>query len=71
LLNHINTSSKTGYIKLTTDGEAAYENHRLFHQKLNDEMVRYLDGLSEEQMNALFGLMNIIERNLPDLNEEE
>ena len=35
-------------IKLTTDGEVAYENHRPFHQKLNDEMVRYFDGLSEE-----------------------
>lgn len=34
-------------------------------------MVRYLDGLNEEQMEALFGLADIIEQNLPDLNEEE
>ena len=34
-------------------------------------MIAYLDGLKPEQMQALIGLLNIIDKNLPDLNKEE
>ena len=63
-------NKKEVYIKLTRDGEIAYESHRLFHKQLADKMIVYLDGLSPKQMQALTGLLDIIDKNLPDLNKE-
>ncbi len=64
-------NKKEVYIKLTRDGEVAYHSHRLFHKQLGDKMIAYLDGLKPAQMQALTGLLNIIDKNLPDLNKEE
>ncbi len=64
-------NKKEVFIKLTTEGEVAYANHKLFHKKLTDKMVEYLDGLNKEQMEALFGIVEIVDKNLPDLNKEE
>ena len=63
-------NKKEVYIKLTPEGETAYENHRLFHKQLGDKMIEYLDSLSREQMEVLFELLDIIDKNLPNLNEE-
>ncbi len=64
-------NKKEVYIKLKSDGVIAYENHQFFHKKLGDKMIEYLDGLNPEQMQVLIGLLNIIDKNLPDLNKEE
>lgn len=64
-------NKKEVYIRLTSDGEIAYENHKNFHGELNKKLIEYLDNLSETQMEALFALINVIEQNLPDLNKEE
>ena len=63
-------NKKEVYIKLTSDGKIAYDRHRLFHKQLGDKMIAYLDSLSPAQMQALTGLLNIIDKNLPDLNKE-
>lgn len=64
-------NKKEVYIKLTGEGEIAYENHRLFHKELNDKMIAYLDTLNTEQVQGLIGFMDIINKYLPDLNKEE
>ena len=66
----IQGNKKEVYLRLTTEGKTAFENHKLFHQELSDRMIEYLDGLKKEQMDALFGLMDIIDRHLPDLDKE-
>lgn len=63
-------NKKEIYLKLTPEGEIAFKNHRLFHKKTSDKIIDYLDSLSAEQLDALFGLLDIIERNLPDLTKE-
>ena len=64
-------NKKEVYLRLTAEGEIAFENHRLFHKKIKDRMIEYLDSLNKEQIDALFGLMEIIDQNLPDLNAEK
>lgn len=64
-------NKKEVYIRLTPDGEIAYENHKKFHEELNKKLVEYLDNLSETQMEALFGFLRTLEQNLPDLNKEK
>jgi DNA-binding MarR family transcriptional regulator len=64
-------NKKEVFIRLTAEGEVAYANHKLFHKKLTDKMIEYLDGLNKEQMEALFGIVEIVDKNLPDLNKEE
>jgi len=64
-------NKKEVYIKLTSNGEIAYINHKNSHDELNKKLIEYLDSLSETQMEALFGLVSTIEQNLPDLNKEE
>ena len=66
----IRGNKKEVYLRLTAEGKIAFENHKRFHQELSDRMLEYLDGLTEEQMDALFGLMEIIDRYLPDLDKE-
>jgi DNA-binding MarR family transcriptional regulator len=64
-------NKKEVYLKLTEEGEMAFESHNAFHKELNDKMIAYLDDLSGEQKEAIFGLMDVIEQYLPDLSEEE
>jgi DNA-binding MarR family transcriptional regulator len=66
----IQVNKKAVYLRLTTAGKIAFENHKLFHQELSDRMIEYLDGLTKEQMDALFGLMDIVDQHLPDLDKE-
>lgn len=63
-------NKKEVFMRLTSEGEIAYKNHKEFHEELNKKLVEYLDNLSETQMEALFGLFSTIEQNLPDLNKE-
>lgn len=63
-------NKKEVFLKLTTEGETAFKNHRLFHQELNDRMVEYLDSLNREKTDGIIGLINIIEKYLPDLSKE-
>lgn len=63
-------NKKEVYLRLTPEGVTAFENHRLFHKEINDRMIEYLDGLSGKQMDALQGLMEIIDQHMPDLNAE-
>ena len=67
----IQGNKKAVYLRLTATGKIAFENHKLFHQELSDRMIEYLDGLTEEQMDALFGLMDIVDQHLPDLDKED
>jgi len=64
-------NKKEVYIRLTPDGEIAYENHENFHEEINKKLIEYLDNLSETQMDVLFGLIDVIEQKLPDLTKEE
>lgn len=64
-------NKKEVYLKLTPEGEIAFKHHRLFHKKLNDKMLAYLESLSFEQTDAIFGLMDVIVKYLPDLSREE
>lgn len=62
------TNKKEVYFKLTVEGKIAYENHKLFHQELNDKIVAYLKELSQEQINGILGLITIAENHLPRLS---
>lgn len=62
------TNKKEVYFKLTEVGEIAYENHKAFHQELNDKVIKYLDGLSQEQINGILGLIDIAKDHLPRLS---
>lgn len=64
-------NKKEVYLKLTAQGTIAFESHRLFHKEINDKLIEYLDSLNAKQMEGLLGLINIIDKNLPDLNKEE
>jgi len=64
-------NKKEVYIKLTSDGEIAYNAHRSFHKQLEDKMFAYLDELDETQMQVLFGLVDVIDQNLPDVKKEK
>lgn len=61
------TNKKEVYFRLTEQGGIAYENHRLFHQELNDKMIQYLSGLSKEQIEGLLGLLDIADQYIPKL----
>jgi len=63
-------NKKEVYLKLTEEGEIAFDNHRIFHKELHDKIVEYLDGLNKEQTEAIRGLMDVIEHYLPDLSKE-
>jgi DNA-binding MarR family transcriptional regulator len=64
------SNKKEVYLKLTEEGEIAFDNHRIFHKELHDKIVEYLDGLNKEQTEAIRGLMDVIEHYLPDLSKE-
>lgn len=64
-------NKKEVFLRLTEEGTIAFENHILFHKELNDNLLQYLDGLSPAEQNAILGLMEVIEKYLPDLSEEE
>jgi DNA-binding MarR family transcriptional regulator len=59
------TNKKEVYFKLTEMGRVAYENHKAFHKELEDKILEYLKGLSQEQIEGLLGLVAITEENLP------
>lgn len=59
------TNKKEVYFKLTELGKIAYENHKAFHKVLDDKIIEYLKGLSEEQIEGILGLAAIAEENLP------
>jgi DNA-binding MarR family transcriptional regulator len=61
------TNKKEVYFKLTEMGRVAYENHKAFHKELEDKIFEYLKGLSQEQIEGLFGLVAITEEHLPRL----
>lgn len=63
-------NKKEVYLKLTEEGEIAFANHELFHKEQNDRIRAYLDGLNTEQTEAILGLLDVIERYLPDLSKE-
>jgi DNA-binding MarR family transcriptional regulator len=62
------TNKKEVYFKLTELGEIAYENHKAFHKELNDRTIEYLEGLSQEQIKGILGLISIAEDHLPRLS---
>lgn len=59
------TSKKEVYFKLTEMGQIAYENHKAFHKELNEKIIGYLKGLSQEQIQGLLGFVTIAEEHLP------
>jgi len=59
------TNKKEVYFKLTELGRVAYENHKAFHKELDDKLIEYLKGLSQEQIEGLLGLVAITEEHLP------
>lgn len=59
------TNKKEVYFKLTEMGIVAYEKHKAFHKELEDKILEYLKGLSQEQIEGLLGLVAITEENLP------
>ena len=62
------TNKKEVYFKLTKLGEIAYENHITFHQELTDKVIEYLEELSQEQINGILGLIDIVKDHLPRLS---
>jgi DNA-binding MarR family transcriptional regulator len=66
----IEGNKKEVYLKLTSDGETAFANHRFLHRELSEKLIGYLDELTREQMEALFGLIEIIDKNLQDFDGE-
>ncbi len=65
------SNKKEVYIKLTPEGKIAYENHKKFHSKLSHKISNYMDTLTDNQVNAIFRLINVIDENLEDINKEE
>ncbi|WDV44637.1 MarR family transcriptional regulator [Clostridiaceae bacterium M8S5] len=63
----IKNNKKEVYYKLTESGKVAYENHRLFHQELNDKIVSYLKDLSKDEIQVLLGLLDIADKYIPEL----
>jgi DNA-binding MarR family transcriptional regulator len=61
------TNKKEVYFKLTEMGKIAYENHKAFHKELDEKIIGYLKGLSQEQIEGLLGLVIIAEEHLPRL----
>ncbi|GMQ59838.1 MarR family transcriptional regulator [Vallitalea sediminicola] len=59
------TNKKEVFFKLTDQGKIAYKNHKLFHEQLNDMVIEYLKGLSDEQVEGILGLIGICEEHLP------
>ncbi|MBI9109437.1 MAG: winged helix-turn-helix transcriptional regulator [Spirochaetales bacterium] len=64
-------NKKEVYLRLTTEGEIAFENHRLFHKDLNDKMLEYFDSLTKDKMDGIIGLIGVIDKYLPDLCKEK
>jgi DNA-binding MarR family transcriptional regulator len=64
-------NKKEVYLKLTDEGVIAFESHRLFHKELNDKMLEYLDSLNDGQRNAIIGLLDVVDKYLPDLSRGE
>ena len=62
------TNKKEVYFKLTKQGKIAYENHKDFHQELNNKLIVYLEALSQEQINGILGLIDIAEKHIPRLS---
>lgn len=60
-------NKKEVYFKLTESGKVAYHEHVLFHKTLNDKMIAYLDGLSDEQVQGVLGMLDIADHHLPKL----
>ncbi len=65
------SNKKEVYVKLTTEGRIAFENHKKFHSKLSHKISNYMNTLTDNQINAIFGLIDIIDENLEDINKEE
>lgn len=64
-------NQKEVYIKLTSHGEIAYKNHKKFHNKFDKRLKAYLNSLSDTQIEVIFGLLDTIEQNIPNLGMEE
>jgi DNA-binding MarR family transcriptional regulator len=60
-------NKKTVYFRLTESGKIAYHNHKLFHKELNDKIIEYLRSLNKDQLNSIWGLINIAEEHIPIL----
>lgn len=60
-------NQKTVYFSLTESGEIAYKNHKLFHKTLDDKVNEYLNGLTDDQLQGIVGLIEITEDYLPRL----
>lgn len=59
------TNKREVYFKLTEEGRIAYEKHKAFHKVLDDRLIEYLQGLSQEQVEGILGLVTITDENLP------
>lgn len=63
-------NQKEVYVKLTVDGKKAYKEHKKHHHEISMQISKYMDSLSDKQINAIFGLVDIIDTNLENLNKE-
>ena len=54
---------------MTEKGKIAFRNHQEFHRELNEKMVNYVSSLSNDHLNALMGLLKILEQNIPKEHE--
>ncbi len=62
-------NKKVVYYRLTEKGKIAFRNHQEFHSELNEKMVNYVSSLSNDHLNALMGLLKILEQNIPKEHE--
>jgi DNA-binding MarR family transcriptional regulator len=59
-----NNNKKEVYLKLTPQGEIANKGHDLYHEKIYKEMVAYLDGLEDNEIQIIMKLFDDINLNL-------
>lgn len=64
------TGSNAVFISLTESGQAAFKEHRMFHEKMLSEIDRITDSFSEETLSAIQVLIDTVENELQRLEKE-
>lgn len=49
----LNNNKKEVYFKLTEDGEIAFRGHEKYHEESHAKVLKYLDGLESEKIQAI------------------
>lgn len=65
------TGSNAVFISLTESGQAAFNEHRRFHDKMLTEIDKITDTLSEETLSAIHTLIDTVENELNRIETED